>query len=212
MNTPRTDAACGWPWGHHGRIESSDLRWSPDGPFVHSSVAREIERENAALRKQLEQWEQSTQWFAEWAEKKQELERAAHELEEENSRLHVELDAHHNGEQLRVLRAENARLRAAIAESEEFARKNGETLAAKVKELLDENAALRKSKEMLEVERCECLRTMDLALNKSAGLRADRDRLDWLIGKGPVERLVTLSSDPVLARKQIDREMEFPTT
>lgn len=83
MNTPRTDANCGWPWGHHGRIECGDLKWSPDGPFVHSEVARAIERENAALR-------------------------------------------------------------AAIAESEEFARKNGETLAAKVKELLDENAALRK--------------------------------------------------------------------
>ena len=53
-DTPRTDAACGWPVGHHGRIECSDLRWSPDGPFVHSSVAREIERENSALRKDKE--------------------------------------------------------------------------------------------------------------------------------------------------------------
>lgn len=51
--TPRTDKACGWPWGHHGRIESSDLKWSPDGPFVHSSVARELERENAALREDI---------------------------------------------------------------------------------------------------------------------------------------------------------------
>lgn len=49
-DTPKTDANCGWPVGHHGRIECSDLRWSPDGPFVHSSVARELERENAALR------------------------------------------------------------------------------------------------------------------------------------------------------------------
>lgn len=49
-DTPRTDAACGWPLGHHGRIESSDLKCSPDGPFIHSSVARELERENAALR------------------------------------------------------------------------------------------------------------------------------------------------------------------
>lgn len=54
MNTPKTDAACGWPWGHHGRIESSDLRWSPDGPFVHSEVARALERENAALLEQSE--------------------------------------------------------------------------------------------------------------------------------------------------------------
>ena len=49
-DTPRTDKACGWPVGHHGRIDSSDLKLSPDGPFVHSSVAREMERENAALR------------------------------------------------------------------------------------------------------------------------------------------------------------------
>ena len=49
-DTPKTDKACGWPCGHHGRIESSDLICSPDGPFVHSSVARELERENAKLR------------------------------------------------------------------------------------------------------------------------------------------------------------------
>jgi len=49
-DTPITDKACGWPVGHHGRIDSSDLKLSPDGPFVHSSVARELERENAALR------------------------------------------------------------------------------------------------------------------------------------------------------------------
>ena len=52
-DTPRTDKACGWPWGQHGRIESSDLKCSPDGPFVHSSVARELERENAELREAL---------------------------------------------------------------------------------------------------------------------------------------------------------------
>ena len=52
-DTPRTDKACGWPVGHHGRIDSSDMKLSPDGPFVHSSVARELERENAALREQV---------------------------------------------------------------------------------------------------------------------------------------------------------------
>ena len=53
-DTPITDKACGWPVGHHGRIDSSDLKLSPDGPFVHSSVAREVERENSALRKDKE--------------------------------------------------------------------------------------------------------------------------------------------------------------
>lgn len=75
-DTPKTDAACGWPWGHHGRIESSDLRWSPDGPFVHSSVARELERENAALRAQ-DAWLVAT--FG--------------NREDENQKLRVELEA-----------------------------------------------------------------------------------------------------------------------
>ena len=56
-DTPKTDTNCGWPVGHHGRIESSDLKLSPDGPFVHSSVARELERENAALRADKERLE-----------------------------------------------------------------------------------------------------------------------------------------------------------
>jgi hypothetical protein len=72
---------------------------------------------------------------------------------------------------------------------------------AKLDKLEAENAALRKDKERLELERCECLRTMDLALNSNEGLRqeneslqtaldhqmgyqrelrADKDRLDWL--------------------------------
>jgi hypothetical protein len=52
-NTPKTDAACGWPWGQHGRIESGDLLINVDGPFVHAAVARELERENAALREEV---------------------------------------------------------------------------------------------------------------------------------------------------------------
>lgn len=45
----------------------------------------------------------------------------------------------------RELECENAALRAAIGESEEFARKNGETAGAKIKELLRENAALQEA-------------------------------------------------------------------
>lgn len=127
MNTPKTDAACGWPWGHHGRIECSDLRWSPDGPFVHSSVARELERENAALKACVDR------------------------TGEANDKLVVE----------------KAGLRAELEAQAVVNGKGGEREA----KLLAEVAALRKAKEMLEVERCECLRTMDLALNESAGLR-----------------------------------------
>lgn len=57
-NTPKTDANCGWPVSHHGRIDISDLRWSPDGPFVHSSVARDLEKENAELKADIRAHEQ----------------------------------------------------------------------------------------------------------------------------------------------------------
>lgn len=105
MNTPRTDAACGWPWGHHGRIESSDLRWSPDGPFVHSEVARHLERENAALRAQ-DAWLVAT--FG--------------SLEDENQKLRAELEAQAvvNGkgsEREAKLLAEVAALRKALEEA-----------------------------------------------------------------------------------------------
>lgn len=108
-DTPKTDANCGWPVGHHGRIESSDLRWSPDGPFVHSEVARHLERENAALR-------------------------------------------------------------AAIAESEEFAKKNGETCGLKIRDLLSENAALRVALEdiMTESDEQHIWRMARAALQKEA--------------------------------------------
>lgn len=49
-----------------------------------------------------------------------------------------------------ALEREIAALRAAIEESEEFARKNGETCGSKIRELLRENAALREDKERLD--------------------------------------------------------------
>lgn len=140
MNTPRTDANCGWPWGHHGRIECGDLRWSPDGPFVHSEVAREIERENAALRAELE------------------------------------AQAVVNG-------------------------KGGEREA----KLLAEVAALRKAKEMLEVERCECLRTMDLALNESAGLRGALEESQEY-GRNHANAVVKLLSVISRIRRAVDEQ------
>lgn len=77
----------------------------------------------------------------------------------------------------------------------EWADEHPDRAAIRIAELERENAALKKDKEMLEMERCECLRTMDLALNESAGLRqaleaqsdyqrdlrADRDRIDWIL-------------------------------
>lgn len=46
--------------------------------------------------------------------------------------------------------------------------------------LLEQNAALRKAKEMVELERCEMMRSMSLAQNQSQQLRADKERLDWM--------------------------------
>ena len=112
-DTPRTDAVCGWPWGHHAGIESGDLmHWSPDGPFVHSVVARQLERENAALRK---------------------------------------------------------------------------------------------AKEMLEVERCECLRTMDLALNESAGLRGALEESQEY-GRNHANAVIKLLSVISRIRRAVDEQ------
>lgn len=43
-----------------------------------------------------------------------------------------------------------------------------------------ENSALRKAKDMVELERCEMMRSMSLAQNYCEQLRADKERLDWL--------------------------------
>ena len=82
-NTPKTDAACGWPWGHHGRIESNDLLINVDGPFVHAAVARELERENAALRRDVYQCPPTSENDYEgfkWRDACEELERENAEL------------------------------------------------------------------------------------------------------------------------------------
>ena len=50
----------------------------------------------------------------------------------------------------------------------------------RIAELEAENAALRKAKDMVELERCEMMRSMSLAQNRSKQLRADKERLDWL--------------------------------
>lgn len=50
--------------------------------------------------------------------------------------------------------------------------------------LLEQNTALRKAKEMVELERCEMMRSMSLAQNQSQQLRADKERLDWLDSVG----------------------------
>ena len=50
----------------------------------------------------------------------------------------------------------------------------------RLEDLRRENAALRKAKEMVELERCEMMRSMSLAQNRSKQLRADKERLDWL--------------------------------
>jgi len=61
-------------------------------------------------------------------------------------------DEHPDRAAIRIaeLERENAALRAAIAESEEFAKKNGETCGLKIRDLLSENAALHKDKERLD--------------------------------------------------------------
>lgn len=50
----------------------------------------------------------------------------------------------------------------------------------KFKELERENTTLRKAKDMVELERCEMMRTMSLLCNQAEQLQADKERLDWL--------------------------------
>jgi hypothetical protein len=74
----------------------------------------------------------------------------------------------------RELERENAALRAAIAESEEFAKKNGETCGLKIRDLLSENAALKAKVEVI-VKNYEDYKA------ENAALRADRDRIDYIL-------------------------------
>ena len=53
-DTPRTDANAGWFVSGYGIIRSDGLFTDHDGPFVHANFARELERENAALRDALQ--------------------------------------------------------------------------------------------------------------------------------------------------------------
>ena len=86
-------------------------------------------------------------------------------------------------------------------------------LNKEIKELRAENAALRKAKEMVELERCEMMRSMSLAQNQSQQLRADKDRLDFLstlTGSGWACLHLDqkgANDDWFLTRKQIDRRM-----
>jgi hypothetical protein len=49
MKTPRTNSNAGYYYGH-GIKKNADLVIDPNGPFVLADFARELERENHALR------------------------------------------------------------------------------------------------------------------------------------------------------------------
>ena len=75
---------------------------------------------------------------------------------------------------------------------------------AMVDKLETENAALREAKDMVELERCEMMRSMSLVQNYCEQLRADKERLDWIIGKAPYLFFKALRSDLAKGRDQID--------
>ena len=106
------------------------------------------------------------------------------------------------GEELDKLRTENAELRA-----------HAERVGEANDRLAVENDALRKAKEMVELERCEMMRSMSLAQNQSEQLRKDKARLDFLstlTGSGwaclHLDNKGT-NDDWFLTRKSIDRRM-----
>lgn len=49
--TPRTDASCGWAVNQRGMIKTETIIQDENGPFVLADDARELELENAELRK-----------------------------------------------------------------------------------------------------------------------------------------------------------------
>lgn len=95
-----------------------------------------------------------------------ELERENAAMAEENSRLRVELDAHHNGEQLRRLRAEVADLTKRLEAHDGWDDYNA------IKGLQADNAKLRKDKERLD--------WMD---------RRTVSRLDWVLTNVEMHKL-----------------------
>ena len=62
----------------------------------------------------------------------------------------------------------------------QWAKANPDSAARRIRELERENAALRKAKDILELERCEMMRTMSLLCNQAEQLQEDKERLDWL--------------------------------
>ena len=96
-------------------------------------------------------------------------------LERENAALKVQVrelidtmeeEGEMDAVRIAALRHDNNALRAAIAESEEFARKEGEA----ARKFGQENAALKSA--------------LDAQMQYQRDLRADRDRLDWLQANG----------------------------
>ena len=79
-------------------------------------------------------------------------------MAEENSRLRIELDAHHNSEQLRVLRAENADLIKRLEAHDGWDDYNA------IKALRAEKAALRKDKDRLDWLDCRTVSRLDWVL------------------------------------------------
>lgn len=195
-DTPKTDAVCGWPWGHHGRIESSDLRWSPDGPFVHSEVTRQLERELTVANNWVEHHQNHCDdLIKENARLRMELDASCNaeelrQVREENSRLHVELDAYHNGEQLRQVRAENAALRACVDRTGEANDK-----------LVVENAALRAQDAWL-------VATFGNREDENQKLRAELEAQAVVNGKGS-EREARLLAEVAELRSALEESQQY---
>jgi len=77
----------------------------------------------------------------------------------------------------------------------------------RISELERENAELRKAKDMVELERCEMMRSMSLMQNYFEQLRADKERLDWLaVTDVWFDEPATESYTPETFRAEIDRK------
>ena len=53
-DTPRTNSQSGWGMTYRGKSASTELYVDPNGPFVHSQFARQLERELNAANERIE--------------------------------------------------------------------------------------------------------------------------------------------------------------
>jgi hypothetical protein len=88
-----------------------------DHTCIHHNDAARIRCTVCYCNKLELELESETRWAKEYADKAERLERECYRVNDENAKLHSQLDASCNAEEIRQVRAENARLSKIIHEA-----------------------------------------------------------------------------------------------